>query len=96
MFGFIVIYGVGPSFYLYISRLLYPEVKFSRKQILIHFAPVIFQFVTRIGILVYHILWINKIIISDVHSMQLMNIVWFYAEPMSVVAFHESIMVRRS
>jgi AraC-like DNA-binding protein len=87
LFSFIVIYAVGPSAYLYINSLLYPEQKPTRRKIAAHYSLVIFQFVTRIGIIVYHFLWINKIIDTKVHSNQLMDIVWFYAEPLSVVTF---------
>jgi AraC-like DNA-binding protein len=87
LFGFIVIYAVGPSAYLYISSLLYPDQKFTAGKIAAHYGLPIFQFVTRIGIIVYHLLWINKVIDTKVHPGQLMNIVWFYAEPLSVAAF---------
>jgi AraC-like DNA-binding protein len=86
-FSFIVIYAIGPSVYLYISSLLFPDQKFTTGKVVAHYGFVIFQFVVRIGILVYHLLWINKIIDTKIHSMQLMNIVWFYAEPLSVIIF---------
>lgn len=87
LFGFIVIYGAGPSLYLYVSKLLFPEIQFSRKQLLLHYGMVLFQLATRIGIIVYHLLWINNIIVTSVHSTHLMNIVWSFAEPLSVAAF---------
>jgi AraC-like DNA-binding protein len=87
MFGYVVIYGIGPSIYLYVRALLYPEQKISAKQIASHFSLLIFQFVSRVAIIVYHILWINKIVVSDISSMQLMAIVWTYAEPLSVAVF---------
>jgi AraC-like DNA-binding protein len=87
IFSFITIYGIGPSIYFYITSLLYPERTLSWKQILPHYGLVLFQFVGRIGILVYHILWINKIINTDIHSNTLMGWVLFYAEPLSVLLF---------
>jgi AraC-like DNA-binding protein len=87
IFSFILIYAAGPSLYLYVVSLLEPERKFSRKTILQHYAIVIFQFVVRVGILVYHILWINKIINTNVHSNTLIEMVWWYAEPLSVLFF---------
>jgi AraC-like DNA-binding protein len=87
MFGFIVIYGAGPSLYLYVNKLLFPEIQFSRKQLLIHYGIMLFQFTARIGIIVYHLLWINDIIGTSVHSKDLMDFVWSYAEPLSVVVF---------
>jgi AraC-like DNA-binding protein len=47
----------------------------------------LFHFISRIGILVYHILWINKIIDSDLPSSALYGWELFYAEPLSVVFF---------
>ena len=87
MFGFVVIYALGPSLYLYVSSLLNPTKKFSKKTIAAHYGLVFFQFISRIAIIVYHILWINKKIKSDVSSNDLMNIVWFGAEPISVILF---------
>lgn len=87
IFSFITIYGVGPSVYFYITSLLYPDSVLSWRKILPHFGLMLFQFTARIGILVYHILWINKVIESDVHSNTLFNWVLFYAEPLSVVMF---------
>jgi AraC-like DNA-binding protein len=87
LFGFIVIYGAGPSLYLYVSNLLFPEIQISRKQLVSHYGILLFQFTTRVGIIVYHLLWINNLIVSSVHSKELMEIVWSYAEPLSVVLF---------
>ena len=87
MFGFVVIYALGPSMYLYVSSLLNPTKKFSKKTIAAHYGLVFFQFFSRIAIIIYHILWINKKIKSDVSSNDLMNIVSFGAEPISVILF---------
>lgn len=87
LFGFIVIYGLGPGLYLYISTLLYPDRKLPARKVIVHYGLVVFQFVTRIAIIAYHLLSINKIIDSDITSMQLMNVTWRYAEPLSVVVF---------
>jgi AraC-like DNA-binding protein len=87
IFSFIVIFGAGPSLYLYVTTLLNPERVLSRKTILKHYGLVIFHFTVRIAILIYHILWINKIIESDVHSNELLNIQFWYVEPFSVIVF---------
>jgi AraC-like DNA-binding protein len=87
LFSFIFIYAIGPSLYLYVMSLLYPEQDITVRSILSHYAVCIFQLVCRIGILVYHFLWINKMVESEVTSLDLMNMVWFYAEPLSVVLF---------
>ena len=87
IFPFITIYGIGPSIYFYITSLLYPERIFSWKKILPHFGLAILQFTARIGILVYHVLWINKIIDSDVHPGVIMDWTLLFAEPLSVILF---------
>jgi AraC-like DNA-binding protein len=87
LFSYIVIYAIGPSLYLYVTSLLYPEQRISPRTMIAHYGLCIFQLVCRIGILIYHFLWINKKIESGISSMDLMNIVWFYAEPLSVVVF---------
>ena len=87
IFSFIVIFAIGPSLYLYITALLNPERVLTRKTIFKHYGLVIFHLITRIGIVVYHILWINKIIESDVHSNDLIQIQFFYVEPLSVIVF---------
>lgn len=87
IFSFIVIFAAGPSLYLYVTALLNPERIVSRSTVLKHYSLVIFHFFIRIAILVYHILWINKIIESDVHSNELINIQLWYVEPFSVVVF---------
>lgn len=85
--SFIVIFAAGPSLYLYIRSLLNPEQTISRKTILMHYGIVIFHFSVRFAIVVYHILWINKIIVTDVHSNKLMDIQLWYVEPFSVAVF---------
>jgi AraC-like DNA-binding protein len=87
MFGFVIIYAIGPSLFLYVSSLLNPGQKFSKKVIAAHYGLVVFQFVSRITIISYHLLWINKIIKSTVSPNDFMNIIWFYAEPLSVLMF---------
>jgi AraC-like DNA-binding protein len=87
MFSYVTIYALGPSLFLYISSLLNPTKKFSKKAIAAHYGFVIFQFVSRIAIIIYHLLWINKIIKSDVSSNDLINIILFFAEPLSVLMF---------
>ncbi len=87
IFSFIVIFGAGPSLYLYVTSLLNPERVLSKKTVLAHYGLVILHFTVRLGILVYHILWINKIIDSNVHSNTLMDIQIWNIEPLSVAVF---------
>ena len=46
MFGYVVIYALGPSMYLYVSSLLNPTKKFSKKTIAAHYGLVVFQFIS--------------------------------------------------
>jgi AraC-like DNA-binding protein len=87
VFSFIVIFALGPGLYCYIVSLLYPEKKFSAKKIAIHFSFVIFQFVTRLVLIFYHILWVNGVIKTGIRPVELFDIVWQYSEALSIAAF---------
>jgi len=85
--AFITIFGLGPSFYLYIRSLVYPDGDISRRALWAHYSPVLFQFMSRIVIIVYHVLWINKIITTNLSSLALVDLIWPYYEPLSVLIF---------
>ncbi|MBT1686280.1 helix-turn-helix domain-containing protein [Dawidia soli] len=87
IFSFIVIYAVGPSLYLHVCALLDPERKVSAGAIARHYSLVIFQFVTRIVVLGYHVLIVNNVFAPPVSPGQLMTIIWTYSEPLSVAVF---------
>jgi AraC-like DNA-binding protein len=87
IFSFIIIFGVGPSLYLYVTTLLNPERVLSKKIIAAHYGLVIFHLSVRLAILVYHVLWINKIIESDVRPGDIMDIQLWNVEPISVAVF---------
>src|SRR5689334_15158280 len=57
LFSFILIFALGPSLYLYIHTLLYPETKISGKQILAHYGIMLFQFAYRMTIAILYYLW---------------------------------------
>ncbi len=86
LFSFVVIYALGPSLYLYITTLLYPDQKLSGKKIFTHYAIVAFQFVFRMFIFVLYVLWK----VYDIKS-EFVPILWgifmLYAEPLSVIVF---------
>jgi AraC-like DNA-binding protein len=86
LFSFVVIYALGPSLYLYITTLLYPDQRLSRKKIFAHYAIVGFQFVYRFVIFVIYILW-KVYDIKTEFAPTLMGIFWLYAEPLSVIVF---------
>jgi AraC-like DNA-binding protein len=87
IFSFIVIFAIGPSLYLYVTTLLNPQRVLSKKIIVAHYGLVIFHFCFRVALLGYHLLWINKIIDSDVTPSSIMDIQLWYVEPITVVVF---------
>jgi AraC-like DNA-binding protein len=87
IFSFIVIFAIGPSLYLYVTTLLNPQRVLSKKIIIAHYGLVIFHFCFRVALLGYHLLWINKIIDSDVTPSSIMDIQLWYVEPITVAVF---------
>jgi AraC-like DNA-binding protein len=87
VFPFVLIYSLGPSLYLYVTSLLYPERKLSRKTILAHYSIVGFQFAFRSVEIIYHLLWINNIFRGAITNDQVEQIYWMYSEPLSVMVF---------
>jgi AraC-like DNA-binding protein len=87
VFPFILIFALGPSLYLYVSSLLYPERKFSGKMITAHYAIVAFQFCFRTLNIAYHILWSSHIFRGQITSLQMELFYWAYSEPVSVLVF---------
>lgn len=85
--GYITIYALGPSLYLYIKSLLYPERKHSSKHVLGHYVPALFQFTVSAVVAILYFLYTLQLFdqgyiiqgIYDVHS--------FYSEPLSVILF---------
>lgn len=87
LFPYVFIFGIGPSLFLYIQSVLYPEKHISRTYILIHYTPVIVQFVIRSGLVVYDSA-AKKFLLTPV--VPLGNIEYwhsFVSEPLSVVLF---------
>jgi AraC-like DNA-binding protein len=70
-----------------VTTLLNPQRVLSKKNIVAHYGLVIFHFCFRVALLGYHLLWINKIIDSDVTPSSIMDIQLFYVEPITVVVF---------
>jgi AraC-like DNA-binding protein len=87
MFPFVIIYSVGPSLYLYVTSLLYPERRLSSKTILAHYSIVGFQFTFRSVEIIYHLLWINNVFRGPITNDQVEQIYWTYSEPLSVMVF---------
>lgn len=87
LFSFITIFALGPSLYLYIRALLFPQQPIARQTVALHYSAFLFQLITRVLLLAYHVLWINKIIVSDVTAAMIINVIWPYLEPASVIIF---------
>ena len=87
LFPFVMIYALGPSLYLYIKSLLYPEKKLLWKRNLAHYAPAIFQFAFRITIIAVYLLIINNVIFDKALLESLDSLYYLYAEPLSVTVF---------
>lgn len=84
---FVSIYAIGPSLYLYVTSLLYPEQQLSRKKIFAHYLPVVFQFCFRTANIIYHILWSASIYRGAITSAQVEQFYWMYSEILSVLVF---------
>lgn len=86
-FPYVLIYAVGPSLYLYVTTLLHPDKPLSKYKILLHYIPVLFQFLFRTSTIVYIILWQKHLYQGPVSPAAIENFYWLYSEPLSAVAF---------
>lgn len=87
LFAFILIFSLGPSLYLYVTAVLYPERRFSRLEILRLYSIVVFQFIVRVSIICFYILWVNTNIDSQITPADLDNYYVLISEPLSVMVF---------
>ena len=87
LFPFVMIYAIGPSLYFYIHSLFFPDKRPSWKSILLHYAPVAFQFAFRTVIVASYILLVNNITSDKERHQALLDLYYFYAEPVSVIVF---------
>jgi AraC-like DNA-binding protein len=87
VFPFVLIYGLGPSLYLYVTSLIQPEKRLSGKTVLAHYSPLLFQFCFRSVEIVYHILWVNNIFRGTITNAQVEQLYWAYSEKLSVMVF---------
>ncbi len=85
-FPFILIFGLGPCVYLYLKTLLCPRITFTRKELLLHFSPVLFQFSFRLVIILSYIvvLYVDS---SPQWVAVLYKTYHLYSEPASVLVF---------
>ncbi|MBY0434612.1 MAG: helix-turn-helix transcriptional regulator [Cyclobacteriaceae bacterium] len=87
LFPFVSIYLLGPSLFLYLSSLQYPERKISTRYIFLIYALPIGQLFMRMLAVVYHVLWMNDYIQTELHPDYFNKIYFSYSEPLSVLVF---------
>jgi AraC-like DNA-binding protein len=87
LFPFVTIFCIGPSLYLYVQALLFPNIAQTRSDIFKHYAIVLFQFMFRAIILVYHLLWVNNVIKTPVTPTDADQLYAVMSEPFSVMFF---------
>lgn len=87
IFPYVLIFGLGPCLYLYVSSILKSEQTYSSKILWLHFSPIVIQFLLRTSLIIYHVLWINQIIPFTI-SPSLLD-AWHssISEPLSVLVF---------
>ena len=84
---FVVIFALGPSLYLYVTSLLSPDQKISKKNVLAHFSILLFQFSFRSTSVILYLLWLKKTPEGENAFRQIETIYWFYSEPLSIIVF---------
>lgn len=85
--SYILIFGIGPSLYLYLTT-LFRNKKFTRKQVALLYTPLYFQLLWKGSIILYYLLVKNNII--ELHRLTpqyLHNIYVEVSEPLSVITF---------
>uniref|UniRef100_UPI004048F7D6 helix-turn-helix domain-containing protein n=1 Tax=Fulvivirga sp. TaxID=1931237 RepID=UPI004048F7D6 len=88
LFTFVWIYGLGPSLYLYVCSLLWPDKNFSRKKITLLYLPLIFQFLMNTVVLSFYIYTLKSGSgWPDRDVLVLYEFYHMYSEPLSVVVF---------
>lgn len=87
LFPCVLIYAVGPSLYLYVATLLHPEKALTARKTLVHYIPVLFQFLFRFVTIAYVILWETDLYRGSISPNALNNVYWLYSEPLSVTVF---------
>ena len=87
LFSFVTIYALGPSLYLYIKSLFYPEKKILRKNFLPHYIPMLFQLTFRSGIVITYFLIVKGIITDQTLFKSMVWVYHLYSEQVSVMVF---------
>ncbi len=87
LFPFVMIYALGPSLYLYVHSLLYPEKRRSLKIVLAYYSPPIFQLIFRIVIIGIYLFVVNNVFFTKNQLELLDGIYYSYAEVVSIITF---------
>ncbi|MBX2842421.1 MAG: helix-turn-helix domain-containing protein [Flammeovirgaceae bacterium] len=87
LFPFVTICALGPSLYLYIHSLIYPNKDLNLKAYIKHYYPFLFQFIFRISMIGIYILGINDFFFTKTQMESLDNLYFYYAEVLSVFVF---------
>ncbi len=87
LFAFTTIFLLGPSFYLYIRSILFPEQRISRKSFLKHFSLFFFQLSVNLFLLVSYLLDSFQILNLNWEFSELYGLFDLYSEPFSILAF---------
>lgn len=87
LFGFTTIFLLGPSLYLYIQSVLFPEKTISKKALRLHLLLPVFQLSVNIALISTYLLNSRQIIKADWDFSMLYGLFDTYSEPLSIVVF---------
>ncbi len=85
IFGLVLVFGLGPSLYLYLAALLKPDYKLSIQTVFLWYSPLILQLLVKLTMLGSYII----ILPDDIPDWLMVYISHFntYSEPASVIVF---------
>jgi AraC-like DNA-binding protein len=86
IYPFVIIYAVGPSLYLYVRSVLFPNQPLPVKILLAHFAIVGFQFIIRTCDIALHFLEVYNFN-TWISGHKIETVYWNYSEPLSILTF---------
>lgn len=91
--GFVIIFAVGPALYLHVKSVVAPQETIRRSEIFAHFSLFLFQLVTRLLAIGYHLLFMSGIVDNENDFLSLISFTWTHAEPVSMLAFGVYVVV---
>lgn len=87
LFAFTTIFLLGPSFYLYLKTILFPDQKISHAQIIKHGSLFLFQVSVNLCLLLSYLLDSFQILNLNWEFSQIYGFFDLYSEPLSIIAF---------